>query len=243
MNRTEFMERLEELLSDVPQEEKRDALRYFNDYLDDAGTENENAALAALVSPENVADGIRAGLREEEIPGAARNDAGPSVPAPGPNGFGPSVPAPGPNGFGPSGRGPVPGPERPGRRGEAGRIILTVLAVIFLLPILLPLGLGVVAAAFSFLVCAAVFFAAMVLSGIVILAAGIALLLFAIANLAAFPSSAVCILGGGMVCAGIGLLMTVLMGWLAAKTIPAMCRGFVSLCSLPFHRKKGGSYE
>ena len=77
----------------------------------------------------------------------------------------------------------------------------------------------------------------------VILAAGIALLLFAIANLAAFPSSAVCILGGGMVCAGIGLLMTVLMGWLAAKTMPAMCRGFVSLCSLPFHRKKGGSYE
>lgn len=243
MNRTEFMERLEELLSDVPQEERRDALRYYNDYLDDAGAENENAALAALVSPENVADGIRAGLREEEIPGAARNDAGQSVPVPGPNGFGPSVPAPGPNGFGPSGRGPVPGPERPGRRGEAGRIILTVLAVIFLLPILLPLGLGVVAAAFSFLVCAAVFFAAMVLSGIVILAAGIALLLFAIANLAAFPSSAVCILGGGMVCAGIGLLMTVLMGWLAAKTMPAMCRGFVSLCSLPFHRKKGGSYE
>ena len=64
MNRTEFMERLEELLSDVPQEEKRDALRYYNDYLDDAGAENENAALAALVSPENVAEGIRTGGME-----------------------------------------------------------------------------------------------------------------------------------------------------------------------------------
>ena len=75
MNRTEFMERLEALLSDIPQEERRDALRYYNDYLDDAGAENENAALAALVSPENVADSIRAGL-QEEASGSGRSDAG-----------------------------------------------------------------------------------------------------------------------------------------------------------------------
>ena len=225
MNRTEFMERLEALLSDIPQEERRDALRYYNDYLDDAGAENENAALAALVSPENVADSIRAGL-QEEASGSGRSDAGQSIPVPGPNGFGQSAP------------GPVPVREQPGRRRGAGRVLLTVLAWIFLLPILIPLGLGAVILAFSFLICAAVFFAAMVFTGIIVLAVGIALIFFAAANLAAFPSSAVCVLGGGMICAGSGLLLTVLMGWLAAKTVPPMCRGFVSLYSLPFHRRE-----
>ena len=227
MNRTEFMERLEELLSDVPQEERRDALRYYNDYLDDAGAENENAALAALVSPENVADSIRAGLQEEEASGSGRNAVGRPVSGQGRNAAGRQA----------------TGPERPGRKGEAGRIILTVLACIFLLPVLIPLGLGAVILAFSFLVCAAVFFASMILSGIVVLVIGVALSLFALVNLAAFPSSAVCILGGGMVCVGIGLLLTLFMCWLAGKTIPAMCRGFVSLCSLPFHRNKGGRQE
>lgn len=227
MNRTEFMERLEELLSDVPQEERRDALRYYNDYLDDAGAENENAALAALVSPENVADSIRAGLQEEEASGSGRNAVGRPVSGQERNAAGRQA----------------TGPERPGRKGEAGRIILTVLACIFLLPVLIPLGLGAVILAFSFLVCAAVFFASMILSGIVVLVIGVALSLFALVNLAAFPSSAVCILGGGMVCVGIGLLLTLFMCWLAGKTIPAMCRGFVSLCSLPFHRNKGGRQE
>ena len=251
MNRTEFMERLEALLSDIPQEERRDALRYYNDYLDDAGAENENAALAALVSPENVADSIRAGLQEEasgsgrsdagrqSSPGPWRSDAGhQSSPTSGRNDAGQSIPVPGPNGFGQSAPGPVPVRERPGRRRGAGRVLLTVLAWIFLLPILIPLGLGAVILAFSFLICAAVFFAAMVFTGIIVLAVGIALIFFAAANLAAFPSSAVCVLGGGMICAGSGLLLTVLMGWLAAKTVPPMCRGFVSLCSLPFHRRE-----
>ncbi|HJD31970.1 MAG TPA: hypothetical protein H9912_08525 [Candidatus Eisenbergiella stercorigallinarum] len=239
MNRTEFMERLEELLSDVPQEERRDALRYYNDYLDDAGAENENAALAALVSPENVADSIRAGLQEEEASGSGRNAVGRPVSGQERNAVGRPVSGQGRNAAGRQ----ATGPERPGRKGEAGRIILTVLACIFLLPVLIPLGLGAVILAFSFLVCAAVFFASMILSGIVVLVIGVALSLFALVNLAAFPSSAVCILGGGMVCVGIGLLLTLFMCWLAGKTIPAMCRGFVSLCSLPFHRNKGGRQE
>ena len=240
MNRTEFMERLEALLSDIPQEERKDALRYYNDYLDDAGAENENAALAALVSPENVADSIRAGL-QEEASGSGRSDAGrQSSPGPWRSDAGhQSSPTSGRNDAGrQSAPGPAPVREQPGRRRGAGRVLLTVLACIFLLPILIPLGLGAVILAFSFLICAAVFFAAMVFTGIIVLAVGIALIFFAAANLAAFPSSAVCVLGGGMICAGSGLLLTVLMGWLAAKTVPPMCRGFVSLCSLPFHRRE-----
>ena len=41
MNRVEFMESLSRLLQDIPEEDRIDALKYYNDYFDDAGSENE----------------------------------------------------------------------------------------------------------------------------------------------------------------------------------------------------------
>lgn len=59
MNKQEFMQRLEAMLQDLPPSEKEEALQYYNDYLDDAGVENEAEVLKALGSPEQVADQIR----------------------------------------------------------------------------------------------------------------------------------------------------------------------------------------
>ncbi len=356
MNRAEFMERLQGLLEDIPQEEREDAIQYYNDYLDDTGAENENAALAALGSPERIADSIRIGLQDgenfgefteegfrmdegekrEPVPvsgwaektdgektapdekgspgnefhyGTGNEAAGPGGngyggPAPGMNGSGSGPYGSGPSGFGPGGPGgpgsggPGPGkawsgpgygqsqyasgqyhsgpyssgaygqnlygqnqygqnpcgsrpegnnppgpngnaygPERSKGRGT-GEVILMILACIFLLPILIPLGLGAVIIAFLFLLCVLIFFACMVIGGVTVLAVGGAMVFFSVANLTVFPASAVCILGGGLVCVGIGLLLTLLMCWFAVKTVPALCRGFVNLCSLPFRRKK-----
>ena len=36
MNRLEFMQRLEALLSDISQSEREEAIQYYNDYLNDA---------------------------------------------------------------------------------------------------------------------------------------------------------------------------------------------------------------
>ncbi|MDO4291795.1 MAG: DUF1700 domain-containing protein [Eubacteriales bacterium] len=65
MNRAEFMGRLRILLAGIPESEREAALQYYNDYLDDAGTENEEEVLASLGSPEKVAASIREGLQEE----------------------------------------------------------------------------------------------------------------------------------------------------------------------------------
>ncbi|HJC55811.1 MAG TPA: hypothetical protein H9700_00370 [Candidatus Eisenbergiella intestinipullorum] len=289
MNRAEFMERLQELLEEIPQAEREDALQYYNDYLDDAGAENENAALAALGSPESVAESIRAGLQEEEDFGEfteggfrlGEEEIREPVPVSGRGraedrengedrakaaqrtertdfrngarsyaGYGPDPrgetasgngPAPhGPNPYGPGRYGPNPygtGQRRPKKRG-AGEIFLLILAGIFLIPILVPVGLGAVIVAFVFLVCVMIFYACLVCGGISLLAAGVVLIVFAAANLAVAPASAVCILGGGLAGTGIGLLLTLLSVWLAVRTVPAMCRGFVNLCSLPFHRRQ-----
>ena len=53
MNRVEFMETLSRLLQDIPEEDRIDALKYYNDYFDDAGSENEQNVIEELESPES----------------------------------------------------------------------------------------------------------------------------------------------------------------------------------------------
>ncbi len=64
MDRAEFMRRLTELLQNVPTAEREEAIQYYSDYLDDAGMENEDAVLASLGTPEELADIIKAGLSD-----------------------------------------------------------------------------------------------------------------------------------------------------------------------------------
>lgn len=55
MTRTAFLAALEQLLAPLPETERKDALSYYEDYLDAAGPENEARAIAELGSPEEVA--------------------------------------------------------------------------------------------------------------------------------------------------------------------------------------------
>ena len=64
MNRAEFMRRLAELLGDVAPTEREEAIQYYNDYFDDAGTENESGVIASLGTPEELARIIKAGLND-----------------------------------------------------------------------------------------------------------------------------------------------------------------------------------
>ena len=67
MSRKEFMQRLEALLSDLSENEREEALQYYNGYLDDAGSENEEEVLQELGTPEALAASIRQGLKEDGI--------------------------------------------------------------------------------------------------------------------------------------------------------------------------------
>ena len=76
MTRTAFLAALEQLLAPLPEAERKDALSYYEDYLDAAGPENEARAIAELGSPEEVARKI---LDEQSPQGAS---AAPASPAP-----------------------------------------------------------------------------------------------------------------------------------------------------------------
>ena len=64
MNRQEFMERLENLLQNIPEQERIEALQYYNDYFEDAGVENEQAVLDSLGTPAQVAENIKRDLNQ-----------------------------------------------------------------------------------------------------------------------------------------------------------------------------------
>lgn len=62
MTRTEFMKELAYLLQDIQDEEKQDAIQYYNDYFDEAGPDQEEEILRDLGSPERIAAMIRSDL-------------------------------------------------------------------------------------------------------------------------------------------------------------------------------------
>ena len=75
MTRTAFLAALEQLLAPLPETERKDALSYYEDYLDAAGPENEARAIAELGSPEEVARKI---LDEQSPQGASAAPASPA---------------------------------------------------------------------------------------------------------------------------------------------------------------------
>lgn len=62
MSKQEFMKELESLLSDIPLEEREEALRYYDGYFEDAGKEHEDEIIKELGSPEKVARIIKSEL-------------------------------------------------------------------------------------------------------------------------------------------------------------------------------------
>ena len=64
MSRVEFMNQLKNLLWDIPEGEREEALNYYEDYFDDAGVENEAEIIAQLGSPEKVAAEVKAGMED-----------------------------------------------------------------------------------------------------------------------------------------------------------------------------------
>ena len=75
MTRTAFLAALEQLLAPLPEAERKDALSYYEDYLDAAGPENEARAIAELGSPEEVARKI---LDEQNPQGVSAVPASPA---------------------------------------------------------------------------------------------------------------------------------------------------------------------
>ena len=69
MRKEEFLDKLDCLLSDLPEDERQEAMEYYRDYLEEAGPGHEEEVTSHFGSPEKVAAEIRAGLAGNEESG------------------------------------------------------------------------------------------------------------------------------------------------------------------------------
>ena len=236
MKRKEFMERLEMLLYDVQEEERKEALCFYNDYFDDAGEENEAKVIEELGSPNQVAQKIKAGCSDQTSEYSeqgyedtrfrtaqeviSKEEAQREQANEGSRGAG----------------------RKPGRNSEADtwKIIAIILLCILASPIILPIGGAI------FAVIAAVVFGiggvciGIVAAGFAILITGIILIGTGIAEIFVTPAVGLALTGVGCLIFALGIMLSLFTIWCCIKILPWLIRGIVGLVSYPF-RKAGAN--
>lgn len=116
---------------------------------------------------------------------------------------------------------------------------LWILLIVFAAPVVLPIAFGLLVAAISVLFALFITGIALLVCGIVCVGAGIWALIQAFTQIVAWPAAAMIGIGISLAAIGIGVLLTLLMGWLIGKVVPT---GVRALCNC-LHRivtRKGG---
>lgn len=247
MDRAEFMRRLEGLLADISSTEREEALRYYNNYFDDAGADNERQVIEDLGSPERVAENIKSGLFESGIvemgrqsredfqtestqTGSTQAEDFRAEDSQGNNSYAESAYAE--SSYTELHAAPMQREEKKRTSLSAGVILLIVLLCVFAAPILLPVGIGVLSVLFGVLVA---WFTVIFVFGVVAVALFAMLIFFFVIGgmcLVTEPLVSVALMGGGLVCGGIGILFLMLTVAMAGIATPAVFRGIGWL----FHR-------
>ena len=227
MSRAEFMEKLKNLLADIPEAEREEALTYYEDYFDDAGEEKEEEVIASLGSPQKVAATIREGLKDSNAEAGEFTE----------NGF---------QGYEKEEKAEIIGGQNKERQkfsdrmkglGTGGLVIILILAI-FALPILGPVLIGIVSVLFGVLAAIAAILFAMFIVGVALLIAGAAVFASAVGTLFVTPPVAVLFFGAALLLFGIGILLAIAGIWIVYRLLPPMIRGIVNLLRKPFAGKE-----
>ncbi len=252
MSRREFIEELERLLADLPEEERKAAVQYYEDYFEDAGAEHEADVIRELGGPEKTAASIRADyygteFREEEYDNKAymekygqgsrrreenagwnggtdhtANDSGRQDAAG--------------NGAGAWREADSSQRSRPGTSRRT-KILLVALLAVALIPWLWHVLLVILGCLAGLVFASIGIFAGLVVGSVAVMIAGIIMIGVAVVLVIPFLPVAFLIGGIGMLLFALGMAATVGTVKLCAIVYPAMFRGFVNLCRRPFYGK------
>ncbi len=274
MSRIDFINELERILSDIPIEERKEAIQYYNDYFADAGEDREEEIIKELGSPARVAGIIKADLNlsgedhenrgyftekgfqdtvytdekyeivktakpereenqeEQRATASAGSTASDGTAAAG-------------NGTGTDGG---PGRSNAGTNGYQGtnsdngnkpnntNMALIILLLIFAIPIGLPLFFGFLGVAFGLVAASFGMVIGFGAAGVAMIAVGAALFVIGVVQIN-IPLALLALCGGGLFVFGLGILFLLASVMLCRKLIPAMIRGVVNLCRLPFKNR------
>lgn len=228
MNRIEFMEQLERLLSDIPDNDRQDAIAYYNGYFDEAGTENEASVIQELGNPGKVAGIIKADLRESGNESAEYTETGYSDGRNQPN---MNTPTRRDRGY-----------QEPKQKSRMP-IAIVIILIVFASPILLGVGGGLIGGIFGLLAGIVGIVIAIVTSCAAFLFGGAASIVVGLVKMVVNPTTGLVLTGLGGVMLAVGLLCMILFAWLVVKWLPALFRWFVNLCHRILNRGEGGEKE
>lgn len=224
MNRQEFISQLAQLLKDIPEAERQEALDYYNSYFDDAGPENEASVIQELGGdPQKAAASLKAEFQSAQT---GRQNYGEFTE----QGYRDNrIPH--------DGQMPQPFPRKEKqsqdhqgfhreffKNNKTTKIILTILILavtstlwLGLLGTIAGLVFGLLGAVLSLFVG----FAATVFG---LLASGIALAVSGLIKCLTSPALGLLALGLGLLILAVGILLLLLFLWLAANPLPKFIR-------------------
>ena len=234
MNRVEFMQQLEHLLSDIAEHDRLDAIAYYNDYFDEAGMENEAQVIRELGSPEKVAATIKMDLNASGNTEAEYTEHGYED---GRDGVNINTPA------------TQETSSREQKKKREFPLALIIVLVIFASPILVGVGggalgiiLGVLGAVFGIIVAviATVFAVAVALfaCGVACVVAGAACIVVGLIRAVTSGVEGLVLIGVGGITFALGVIFTILFVWCAFKWLPALFRLTIDLIQRLFNRRE-----
>lgn len=221
MNRVEFMGQLERLLMDLPESDRLDAIAYYNDYFDEAGSENEATVIQKLGSPGKVAAIIKADLNASEDNRGEYTENGYSE---GSQNVNLNTPTRKERGY------------REPKQKRKIPLALLIILIVFASPMLLGLGGGLLGGLLGLILGLFGIIVAVVACGASFTVAGVVCFVYGIFRLAFTPAEGLLTMGAGGLLLALGLVLIVLLVWAACKWFPALFRGIVNLLQKLFHR-------
>ena len=237
MNKKEYMERLEQLLLVLTEEERTEALQYYQDYFADAGVENEENVIDELGTPEEVAAKIRAGYAgengeysEQGFEDVRFHKSNELVAEPeSVDGDWEEIPAE------ESTMGPK---EKRSKNTNVWKIIAIIVLLLFASPVIIPLGMVLLVIVFALIVTVVAVLFAVGILGVALLVAGVAVIAAAIARIILAPAAGILAAGIGCILLAVGVVVSWLIISVFIKAVPGIIRGIVKLLGAPF-RKAG----
>jgi len=241
MTKQEFMKELESLLSDIPLEEREEALKFYDNYFEDAGREHEEI-IKELGSPAEVAGIIKAELLTNSEESKNRGyftengyspaaddidkydiiDAGRQAG----NGYGKNESANGGSSNNQS--------QTVSKNSNKGLLILIAVCTSFIWG---PFVLGAAGVVLGIATTILGLLFGFGVVGICLMVVGISLCISGIIQLSV-PAIGALMIGGGLILLGIGMLITLAFIIVCKKLLPATVRGIADLCSRPFKNRR-----
>jgi len=224
MNREQFMKELERLLRDLPFNERKEAIQYYNDYFDDAGPENEARVISELGSPAQVARTIREGMSENgEYTERGYEDAR----------FRNTQEVS--SDYGTMSEGTASVRQK---NSNPWKLLSVLLLCLLLFPIIVPLFAVLFIVVIAVLIGIVGLIIGAVAAAVALPFAGFCLIAVAFYNLFSAPGIGITLGGIGCILLSVGILIFLLAVWICRSMVPACIRTVVSIIRYPL-RKAG----